>query len=63
MLGFDSVRISSKQLEKSGRFMAFTPSAFAVTPTVNYNGKYLNERRILYLAIRSPLASCCRYAL
>jgi hypothetical protein len=40
--GYDRVRISSKELKKIEPFMAFASSAFAVRPTLDYGGKYLN---------------------
>jgi hypothetical protein len=41
-LGYERVRISSKDLKKIEPFMAFASSAFAVRPTLDYGGKYLN---------------------
>jgi len=40
--GYNRVRISSKELEKIEPFMALASSAFAVRPTLDYGGKYLN---------------------
>src|SRR5437868_701055 len=37
---------SNRQLQSTKRFMAFTPSAVAVTPTMGYGDKYLNELRL-----------------
>ena len=40
--GYESVRTRSKELKKIGQFMALASSAFAVRPTLDYGGKYLN---------------------
>jgi hypothetical protein len=40
--GYNRVRISSKELRKIEPFMVFASSAFAVRPTLDYGGKYLN---------------------
>jgi hypothetical protein len=40
--GDDKVMISSKELKRIEPFMTFASSAFAVRPTLDYEGKYLN---------------------
>jgi hypothetical protein len=40
--GYNRVRISAKELKKIEPFMAFASFAFAVRPTLDYGGKYLN---------------------